>query len=61
MSDHYPLTMTLDSAGMSMALDSRWADATTQTTRRAARIRKGLQPEEVQAVREILEDEIGDE
>ena len=59
MSDHYPLTVTLDSAGMSIALDSRWADATTQTTRRATRIRKGLQPEEVQAVREMLEDETG--
>eukprot|EP00976_Prorocentrum_cordatum_P033978 691754-Prorocentrum_minimum.AAC.1 len=61
MSDHCPLTVTLDSAGMSIALDSRWVDATIQMTRRATRIRKGLQPEEAQAVREMLEDEMGDE
>eukprot|EP00959_Pyramimonas_sp_CCMP1952_P330809 6927573-Pyramimonas_sp.AAC.1 len=52
MSDHCPLTVTLDSTRMSIKLDGRWADATTQMTRRATRIRKGLQPEETQAVGE---------
>eukprot|EP00959_Pyramimonas_sp_CCMP1952_P388297 8136772-Pyramimonas_sp.AAC.1 len=61
MSDHCPLTVTLDSTRMSIKLDGRWADATAQMTRRATRIRKGLQPEETQAVREMLEDEVGDE
>eukprot|EP00976_Prorocentrum_cordatum_P003325 64498-Prorocentrum_minimum.AAC.1 len=46
MSDHCPLTMKLDSARMGIKLDGKWADTTAQTTRRAERIRKGLQPEE---------------
>eukprot|EP00959_Pyramimonas_sp_CCMP1952_P302209 6323303-Pyramimonas_sp.AAC.1 len=61
MSDHCPLTMELDSARMGIKLDGKWADTKAQTTRRAKRIRKGLQPEETQAVREMLEDEVGDE
>eukprot|EP00959_Pyramimonas_sp_CCMP1952_P449305 9407847-Pyramimonas_sp.AAC.2 len=61
MSDHYPLTTRLDSARVGIKLDSKWADATTQEARRTRRIRKGLQPEETQAVREMLEDEMGDE
>eukprot|EP00976_Prorocentrum_cordatum_P058543 1173034-Prorocentrum_minimum.AAC.1 len=49
MSDHYPLTMRLHSTRVGMKLDGKWADTTTQTTRRAKQIRKGLQPEETQA------------
>eukprot|EP00959_Pyramimonas_sp_CCMP1952_P092659 1939200-Pyramimonas_sp.AAC.1 len=61
MSAHCPLTMKLDSTRVGIKLDGKWADTTAHATRRAKRIRKGLQPEETQAVREMLEDEIGDE